>query len=272
MAGRGPAAPPVVWLDHPNPGLSCESPFLSSFCQRAGEPAPLLNLRIPCEFPSSNPLLVTLGTAAICAALALGPAPASAQAQPANSVRIVVGYPGGQSTDIIARNYAVALQRELGQTAYVDNKPGANGILGAVEVKRAPPDGKTILFGTSGQLAINPSLYKKLPYDTTKDFVPVALLVQGPLVLVTSPSFPANSIAELIAMAKSKPEHLNYGSGGQGITAHLAMEVFADAAGIKLQHVPYKGSPTALTDVMGGTIPMMFEPTISAIPTFRQVA
>ena len=213
--------------------------------------------------------LRTLAVAAIASAAAFAPLQARAQAQPPNTIRIVVGYPAGQSIDMIARNYAVALQRELGQPVYVDNRPGANGILGAQEVKRAAADGKTLLFGTSGQLAINPSLYKKLPYDTTKDFAPVAMLSQGPLVLVATPSFAAGNVAELVAMAKARPGLVNFGSGGQGITAHLAMEIFADAAGIKLQHVPYKGSPAALTDVMGGTIPMMFEPLNSAIPHIK---
>ena len=211
----------------------------------------------------------TLAVAATAFVAVSAPFHAHAQAQPPNTVRIVVGYPAGQTIDMIARNYAVALQRELGQPVYVDNRPGANGILGAQEVKRAPPDGRTVLFGTSGQLAINPSLYKKLPYDTTKDFAPVAMLSQGPLVLVATPSFAANNVAELVAMTKAKPGQVNYGSGGQGITAHLAMEIFSDAAGIKLQHVPYKGSPAALTDVMGGTIPMMFEPLNSAIPHIK---
>lgn len=206
--------------------------------------------------------------AAVSLALALtAPLPSLAQAPyPSKTVRIVVGYPAGQTVDIIARNYAVALTRELGQAVYVDNKAGANGSLGAQEVKRAAPDGYTLLLGTLGQMAINPTLYKKLPYDTLKDFAPVALLSVGPLFLVATPSFPPNNVTELIAYAKARPGKVDYGSGGNGITAHLAMEMFQDQAGIKLNHIPYKGSPAALNDVMGGQVSLMFDAGPSALP------
>lgn len=202
--------------------------------------------------------------------LIAGSAPVHAQATfPDRPIRFVVGYPAGQSVDLMARTYAAAIARELGQNVIVDNKPGANGIIGAQDVKGAKPDGYTMLVGTSGQLTINPSLYRKLPYDTARDFMPVAILGRAPVVLVAHPSFPASSLKELIVLARTKPGDLNYASGGSGITAHLAMELFQEAAGIKLNHIPYKGSPAALNDVMGGQVPMMMDSIVAALPHIR---
>ncbi len=190
-----------------------------------------------------------------------------AGAQPANApIRIVVGYPPGQTVDIIARNYAAALARDLDRPVYVENRAGANGILGAQEVKRSRPDGTTLLFGTLGQLAINPSLYKALPYDPLKDFAPVSLVSVGPLLLVANPEFPARSVRELVTYAKARPDQINYGSGGNGITAHLAMELLQQQAGIKLRHIPYKGSPAALADVMSNQVSLSFDALPSAMP------
>ncbi len=199
--------------------------------------------------------------------LALGGTQTYAESSyPAKPVKILVGYPAGQTVDLIARNFAAALTKEMGQTFFVDNRAGANGIIGADEVKRSSPDGYTLLFATSGQLAINPSLYKQLPYNTIKDFAPVSLVSKGPLYLIANPSFPPNTVPELIAYAKSRPADINYGSGGNGITAHLAMELFQAAANIKLTHVPYKGSGAALNDLMGGRISLMFDAGASALP------
>ncbi|MGJ7525315.1 tripartite tricarboxylate transporter substrate binding protein [Variovorax sp. GB1P17] len=197
--------------------------------------------------------------AATTAALAQSPLPAK-------PLRIVVGYPAGQTVDIIARNYAAALTKELGQPVYVDNRAGANGSLGAQEVKKSAPDGSTLLLGTLGQMAINPTLYKKLPYDTLKDFAPVSMVSMGPLLLVANPSFPPNNVKELIAYAKTRPGKIDFGSGGNGITAHLAMELFQAQAGIQLNHIPYKGSPAALNDLMGGQVSLMFDAVPAALP------
>ncbi len=210
--------------------------------------------------------------AVLAAGAALFAAGAAAQAPthlPAKPVRIVVGYPAGQTVDIIARDYAVSLAAEIGQPVYVDNRPGANGILGASEAKKSAPDGTTLLLGTLGQMAINPTLYKKLPYDTLKDFAPVALTSIGPLLLVAPPSFPPNNVAELVAYVKANPGKVNYGSGGNGITAHLAMEIFQARAGVKLTHIPYKGSPAALNDLMAGQISLMFDAMPSALPLVK---
>jgi len=196
------------------------------------------------------------------APLALGTAGAFGQAAyPDRPIRIVIGYPAGQSVDAIARAYAVFLSKELGQSIFIDNKPGANGMIGASEVKQARPDGYTLLFGTSGQMTINPSLYKKIPYDTVKDFAPIGLGAAGSVFLVANPAFPPNNIQELIAYAKARPGKIDYGSGGAGITAHLAMELLQSSAGIKLNHIPYKGSPAAITDLIGGQVSLMMDST-----------
>lgn len=192
--------------------------------------------------------------------------PAFSQSFPDRPIRIVVGYPPGQNADVTARAFAIAMAKDLGQSIIVDNKAGANGILSAQDVKSAKADGYTLLFGTSGQLAINPSLYKKLPYDTLKDFQAVGLSGRAPLVLIANMQFAPNSVPELIAYVKGHPGKVDFGSGGSGITAHLAMELFQDAAGIKMNHIPYKGSPAAMNDLIGGQIPLMMEPLPSVLP------
>lgn len=209
------------------------------------------------------------GACAALAALVLA-APAFAQnGLPNRPVRIVVGYPAGQTVDIVARNFAAALSREIGQPVIVDNRPGANGSLGAQEVKKSAPDGTTILLGTLGQMTINPTLYKKLPYDTIKDFAPIAQVSTGALLLVATPSFGPNNLQELIGYAKSRPGKVDFASGGNGITAHLAMVVFERQAGLKLNHIPYKGSPAAINDVMAGQVPMMFDALAAVMPQVK---
>ncbi|VTU16184.1 Bug family tripartite tricarboxylate transporter substrate binding protein [Variovorax sp. RA8] len=208
-----------------------------------------------------------------CIALALGAAAlatsAMSQQFPDHTLRFVVGYPPGQNVDMMARAFADAMGKELGQNIIVDNKPGANGILGAQTVKTAKADGYTLLFGTSGQLAINQSLYKKLPYDTLKDFLAVGIAGTAPLVLVANPGFAPKNVQELLAYVKAHPGKVDFGSGGSGITAHLAMELFQEASGVKLNHIPYKGSPAAMNDLMGGQIPLMMEPLPSVLPYVR---
>lgn len=190
-------------------------------------------------------------------------------AWPDKPIRFVVGYPAGQSVDVTARVFANIMSKDLGQPIIVDNRAGANGIVGAQEVKNAKADGYTVLFGTSGQLTINPSLYKKLPYDTLKDFAPVGLMLSGTLFLLAHPSFPPNNLQELIAYASARPGKVDYGSGGNGITAHLAMELMQASAGIKLNHIPYKGTPAAYNDVIGGQLPLMMDSGVSALPYVR---
>ncbi|MBB3010081.1 Bug family tripartite tricarboxylate transporter substrate binding protein [Cupriavidus alkaliphilus] len=192
-----------------------------------------------------------------------------ASAWPRQPVRIVVGYPPGQTVDVTARAYGAALQQAWGQPVVVENMPGANGIIGARIVKSANPDGYTLLFGTSGQLAINPAIYAALPYAPLRDFAPVALGATGRLYLVANKSLPVSTLRELVAYAKAHPGKLTYGSGGVGITAHLAMELLKSATGMDALHVPYKGSPAALTGLIAGDVQLMFDAGSLVLPQIR---
>lgn len=202
----------------------------------------------------------------ICCLLSLVlTAPANAQSYPNKPVRVVVPYPPGGPTDIVARVLFQQVSEATGQQFLVDNRAGAGGNIGAEIVAKSPADGYTLLIGTTAH-AINMSLFKNLSYDVQKDFAPVSLLTQGPLVLVAHPQFPANSIKEVIELAKSKSGGLNFASSGNGQSTHLSAELFNTMAGIKMSHVPYKGSAPALTDVMSGQVDVMFDTTLSAMP------
>ena len=202
----------------------------------------------------------------ICGLLSLVlTAPANAQSYPNRPVRVVVPYPPGGPTDIVARVLFQQVSEATGQQFLVDNRAGAGGNIGAEIVAKSPADGYTLLIGTTAH-AINMSLFKNLSYDVQKDFAPVSLLTQGPLVLVAHPQFPANSIKEVIELAKSKSGGLNFASSGNGQSTHLSAELFNTMAGIKMSHVPYKGSAPALTDVMSGQVDVMFDTTLSAMP------
>ncbi|MEY2810503.1 MAG: hypothetical protein RLZ66_2014 [Pseudomonadota bacterium] len=195
---------------------------------------------------------------------------ASVQAQPYPSkpVRVVVPYPPGGPTDIVARVLFQQVAESTGQQFVIDNRAGAGGNIGAEHVGKSPADGYTVLIGTTAH-AINMSLFKSLNYDVQKDLAPVSLLTQGPLVLVTHPQFPANSVKELIDMAKAKPGSLNFASSGNGQSTHLSAELFNSMAGTKMVHVPYKGSAPALSDLMTGQVGIMFDTTLSAMPFVR---
>ena len=197
-------------------------------------------------------------------------APAAfAQAYPTHSIRLVVPFPAGGTTDILARAAAQKLSESLGQAVVVDNRPGAAGNIGADLVAKSAPDGYTLLMGTVGTHAINPSLYAKMPYDHVKDFVPVVLVAGVPNVLAVYPAFPVNSVAELIALAKSKPGTINFASSGSGTSIHMSGELFKSMAGVDMTHVPYKGSAPALTDLMGGQVQIMFDNLPSALPLIK---
>ena len=187
---------------------------------------------------------------------------AMAQAQPAaypsRPIRLVVPFTPGGSTDILARAIGQELTKAWGQSVVVDNVPGAGGAIGADKVAKAPADGYTLLMGHIGTLAVNPSLYPKLPYDPVKDFAPVAWVARVPNVLVVHPSVPARNVRELVALAKARPGQLNYGSGGNGSAANLATEYFKLQTGASLLHIPYKGTAPAVTDLMGGQIQVLF--------------
>jgi tripartite-type tricarboxylate transporter receptor subunit TctC len=200
------------------------------------------------------------------AALCLIAPAAQAQTYPAKPVRIVVPFTPGGSTDILARALGQALSEAWKQQVIVENKPGAGGIIGAEAVARAAPDGYTLLMGHIGTLAVNPTLYPKLPYDAITDFAPVALVAMVPNVLVVHPSVPARTVNELIALAKAKPGALSYSTGGTGSAAHLATEYFKLATGTDILHVPYKGAAPAVTDLIGGQVSM----TLTGLPPLLQ--
>ena len=178
---------------------------------------------------------------------------------PKQSVTLVVPFPAGGPTDAMARLLALKLSERLGQPVVIDNRGGAGGGIAAEMVARAPADGHTLFFGTTGTLSINPSLYKKLRYDPVKDFAPVSLMATTMNVLVVNPEVPAKNLAELVQLAKSKPGELAYGSAGNGSSNHLSGELFKSIAGLQVSHVPYRGSAPAMIDLLGGRLAMMFD-------------
>ncbi len=204
--------------------------------------------------------------AALLALVALG---ASAQAYPTRSIRLVVPFPAGGTTDILARAAAQKLTESMGQSVVVDNRPGAAGNIGADIVAKSAPDGYTLLMGTVGTHAINASLYSKMPYDHVKDFTPIVLVAGVPNVLVVNPAVPVNSVGDLINLAKAKPGSINFASSGSGTSIHLSGELFKTMAGVDMTHVPYKGSSPALTDLMGGQVQVMFDNLPSSLPQIK---
>ncbi len=213
-------------------------------------------MKLPC------PLLIQCAIAVLLSS-ASG---AYAQTYPAKPVRMVVPFAAGAgSNDIMARLVAQKLSESFGQQVVVDNRPGASGVIGCDIVAKAPPDGYTVLM-MSLTFAVNPSLFKRLPFDTGKDFAPVTLVASAPLMLVVHPSVPAKSVAELVTYAKANPTKLNYGSGGPGATPHLAGEMFKMYAGVQMTHVPYKGGAPALADLVGGQIQVMLENIPGTLP------
>jgi len=193
-------------------------------------------------------------------------AAAAADAYPAKPVRFVVAFPPGGGTDIIARSIARKLTERLAQQVVVDNRPGAGGNIGTDIVAKSAPDGHTLLMGSAGPLAINASLFGKMPFDPIKDLTPVTLAASTPNVLVVHPSLKAATVKELIALARARPGEINFASSGHGTPAHLAGELFNSMAGVKMVHVPYKGAAPALTDLLGGQVQLMFSTMPPALP------
>ena len=188
------------------------------------------------------------------------PTPAAAQsAYPSRPITLVVPFPAGGSTDLVARLIASRMTGVLGQQIVIDNRGGAGGNLGSAAVARAEPDGYTILMGTVATHALNPALQKKMPYDAVKDFAPISLLALIPNVLVVSNDFPAKNVKELIDLLKAKPGEYSYASSGNGTPLHLSGELFKSMAGVDMVHVPYKGAGPALVDVIAGHVPIMFD-------------
>jgi tripartite-type tricarboxylate transporter receptor subunit TctC len=183
----------------------------------------------------------------------------AAQEYPAKPIRLIVPFVPGGGTDMIARTIGQGLTEFLRQNVVIDNRAGAGGMTGADIVAKAAPDGYTLLMGTPGPLTINPNLRAKIPYDTMRDFIPISLATISPFILVVNPSVPAKTVKELIALAKAKPNVLNYGSAGDGSVAHLASEQFKALAGIQIMHVPYKGAGQSLIDLLSGQVQLIIE-------------
>ncbi|MFT3818734.1 MAG: tripartite tricarboxylate transporter substrate binding protein [Rubrivivax sp.] len=202
----------------------------------------------------------------IAQTLALAAAPAFAQGFPNRPLRLVVPFPPGGSTDLLARRIGEKLAVALGQPVVVDNRPGAGGATGSVEVARAAADGHTLLFGVTGTHAISPAINPKLGYDPRADFAPVSIVVSAPLVLVVRADSPYRTMADLVAWGRKNPERLTHGSPGNGTTMHLSGEMWGLATQVKVTHVPYKGSAPALQDLLGGQIEAMFGDLLVVLP------
>ena len=203
-------------------------------------------------------------------AAALASAAFAAHAQyPNKPIKMVVPFPAGGTTDILARAVAADLQKTFGQAVIVDNKAGAGGNIGSDYVAKAAPDGYTLLMGTVGTHAINVALYPKMPYDAVKDFAPVSLVAGVPNVLVSAPGYPIASVKDLIDAAKKAPDTITFASSGSGTSIHLSGELFKQLAGVQMTHVPYKGSSAALPDVMSGQVNVMFDNAPSVMQHIR---
>lgn len=206
---------------------------------------------------------------AIAAAAVLLAGQAQGQSYPNRPVRMVVPFAAGGGTDAVGRVLAPRLSELLGQQIVIDNRAGANGAIGTAEVKRAAADGYTVLLGAAGTMVVAPNLDAKLPFDTEKDFVPIALAATSPFIVAVGSGVPVNSIAQLIALAKTQPGKINYGSSGTGGAPHLAGELFKRMAGVDLTHVPYRGLAPAMTDLLGGQIQLLFVDVSIAMPQVK---
>ena len=213
--------------------------------------------------------LVSCLKLAAAAVLSIASLSATAQGFPAKPIRLVVPFPPGGPTDIVARPLAQLLGDSLKQPVVIENKGGAGGSIAADSVAKSPPDGYTLIMATVGTHAINAALYRKLPYDPVKDFTPIALVASAPVAVVVNPASGIGSVKELVAQAKANPGKVSFGTAGNGTPGHLTGEMFSTAAGVKLQHVPYKGSAPAITDLLGNQIPVMFDPVQSVLANVK---
>ena len=212
---------------------------------------------------SIKALALMLGVLSLCSAGVL------AQPYPSKPIRIIVPFPAGGGVDYIGRIVGKGLSERLGQQVVVDNRPGANAILGLENLKTSPPDGYTIAAASAGPLAVNPFIYAKLPHDTLKDFTQIANMVNFPLLLVSHPSLPVKSVKELIALAKAKPGEVSYASPGSGNSSHLAGELFNSMARVKILHIPYKGMAPAVVSVLSGEGQILYSSIPPILPHVR---
>ena len=197
-----------------------------------------------------------------------GIGPALAQDYPSRAIHLIVPFPAGGSADTLARTIGQGMSDRLKQSVIVENRLGAGGNLGTDGVAKSPPDGYTILV-TPSSIAIAPALYAKLPFDPVRDFAPVSLVANIPMVVIVNPAAPIRTMAELIALAREKKGELGYASAGNGTTNHLAVELFKAETGVEMLHVPYRGNPQAILDVIGGRVPVMFDFVLTALPQVR---
>lgn len=214
---------------------------------------------------SKNRRVALVQSALAAIALAGASVPLQAQTWPDKPIKLVVPYPAGGNADNTARMLATQLSERLGQQVLVDNRPGGGGTIGAAAVAKAAPDGYTLLLDATA-FTVNPSLFAKLPFDASKDFAPISLVMQVPLLLVVPAASPFKTVADLIQGAKSRPGHLTYASAGNGGAQHLAAELFKQGAKVAVTHIPYRGGAPALTDLIGGQVDLMFSATTASGP------
>lgn len=208
-----------------------------------------------------------ISVTAVVGILALATPPAAAQSDyPSRSVRLVHGFTAGGISDVLARSIGAKLTTSLGQPVVVDSRPGAGTTIASEQIAKSPGDGYTLFLQDITTHAINASLYRRLPYDSVRDFTPITLIAATPLILVVHPSLPASSVKELTALARNRPNEVSYGSSGNGTIVHLAGEMLKAMAGIQVVHVPYKGSPQAITGLLGGEIALLFATMPPALP------
>lgn len=219
--------------------------------------------------PFAGALLLAVGCCATAGARAQATSTSAGQAYPAKVIRLVLPFPPGGGTDAVGRLVAQKLGQALGQQVIADNRAGAGGRIGAELVARSAPDGYTLLLAGSSLMATAPALYAKLPFDMPKDFAPISLVAYTAYVLVAHPSVPARMVKELIALAKSRPGRLTFASSGTGGAAHLSGELFSAMAGVKMIHVPYKGSSPGTLSVIAGETDLMFSNTVAALPSVK---
>lgn len=203
---------------------------------------------------------------AVSGTVSSGAARAQASGWPNKPVHILIAFPPGGAIDIVARIMGPRLSASIGQPVLVENRPGAGGLLGTELAAKAAPDGHTVFFGTLGNLSVNPLLYPKLPFDIGRDFAPLTQVVSTTFMLYVNPAFPVKTVNDLIALARSRPGTINYSSSGNGGAPHLAAELFNSMAGVKMVHVPYKGSSQSVTDVMGGQVQLTFDSLALGLP------
>jgi len=204
------------------------------------------------------------------ASMVVAAAPANAQQYPSRPVTMIVPFAAGGGTDLLARLITQRLEKRLGRPVLIENRPGGGTAIAAMMVVRAAPDGHTLMQATSSTMAINVTMAKKLPYDPTRDLVPVALLSSSPFLLTVRADSPVKSVADLVALAKTKPGELNYGSGGPGSMHHLSTELMLSITGTRMVHVPYKATPPALNDLLAGQIQVLFGDSTSLLPQVQQ--